>query len=470
MTKTKKIGIIGVVAFLTLIVFIGVKLNQPAYEFTLDVNPSIQIVSSRLNKVLQVNPLNEDAKQMLKDFKIEDNDLEDTIEDIADLMVLTGYISGGKDNFVMITVEDKDVDSKYVDRVNNAIAAYLENKQLEATIINQTISEEMNANSTGRELVAHKINEIDDDLTLDDLSSMTIKDLIEIAAARGISPEELFSNVLAAKNGNNVEEATEKTSYIGEAKAKEIALGLVNGQIVEFKLDEDDDDEDDNPEYKIEILANGYKYEIELDAYTGKVLEFEKDDYDDSKAVSNKGQDSDDDDDHRDDDRDDKSKSRISMEKAREIALDRTNGGSIKEADHDDDGFEFEIINNGYEYEVDLDQYGNVIKFEKDLIDDDDDDRKASSKKPKSTPVSATTAPTSAPTTAQTKTAKTRITMDEAKAIALDKTGGGKIVDAEQDDDEFEFKIINNSYEYEIEMNQYGDIIDFDKELMDDDD
>lgn len=48
---------------------------------------------------------------------------------------------------------------------------------------------------------------------------------------------------------------------------------LCNCKIVDFELEYDDD-----PEYKIEIIANGYEYDIEIDGYTGKVLEFEKDD------------------------------------------------------------------------------------------------------------------------------------------------------------------------------------------------
>ena len=67
-----------------------------------------------------------------------------------------------------------------------------------------------------------------------------------------------------------VNNAQANTGRISKDQARKIALDLVNGTIIEF--DEDDD------EYEIEIIKDGIEYEIEIDAYTGKILELEKDD------------------------------------------------------------------------------------------------------------------------------------------------------------------------------------------------
>ncbi|HZK00112.1 MAG TPA: PepSY domain-containing protein [Tissierellaceae bacterium] len=306
MLNIKKIGLGIAVAFFLVAVFVGFWVTQASYAFTLDVNPSIEIVSNRLDRVIAVNPKNEDARELLKDYKFLDKNLNKTIVDLADLMVLKGYISGARDNLVMITVSDNEVKQDKVDKLNNAIAAYLENKQIEATIINQSISEEYN--KTGKELVAMKISDLDEGLDFEQLSNMTLSELVDLANTNNIAPEKLFSKILGTKIANEgklemneVEEAETIVKYdldsddddyndkdrqrdnyksegkkqvIGEARAREIALGLVNGKIVEFEFDDDDDD----PEYEIEIIANGYEYEIEIDAYTGRVLEFEKDD------------------------------------------------------------------------------------------------------------------------------------------------------------------------------------------------
>ena len=379
MNNKKNLLLVIMITLIGLGGFIGVRLTQPAFALTMDVNPSIEIVSSRLDRVVEVNPLNEDAREMLKDFNLNGRNLKNTVEDLADLMVLKGYISGGKDNLVMITVND-DSNQDVVDRLNAAIAAYLENKQIEATIVNQAISKD--DDRIGKEAVAAKISELDDELDYDMLTNLSLKQLVEYAEARNIAPETLFSRVLSTKETERV-----YTEFIGEKKAKEIALGLVKGEIVKFELDDVYDDDDDNPEYEIDIIANGFKYEIELDAYTGRVLEFERDDdyRDDSKKININNA-------SKADNKPSVEKSTpvsvstkpakkqvIGAAKAKEIALGLTKGGKVVEFELDeDDGrleYEIEIKANGYEYEIELDAYtGKVLDFEKDHDDDYYDD------------------------------------------------------------------------------------------------
>ena len=370
MKRNKVLGLVMVVALISVVAFAGVKLTEPAFTLTMDVNPSIEIVSNRLDKVVEINPLNEEARQMLSSFEHKDRDLKKTIEDLADLMVLTGYISGGKDNLVMITVNDNNVNTDVVDKLNNAIAAYLENKQIEAVIVNQAIAEEFDGR-TGKDLVAKRISELDDGLDYAQLSKLTLRELVEFSEARNIAPEKLFAKILGTKDAHN----KVYSEFIGEAKAREIALGLINGEIVKIKLDDVYDDDDDNPEYEIEIVANGHKYEIEIDAYTGKVLEFEKDDdraekKDNQPSVSantvkNAGNNN---------SASVNKKQVIGEARAKEIALSHANGKIVEFELDEDDGrlvYEIEIIGNGYEYEIELDAYtGEVLEFEKDRDDD----------------------------------------------------------------------------------------------------
>lgn len=382
MKRSKMIGLMIVIT-MVVVGFVGIRLTQPAYAVMMDVNPSIEIVSNRLNHVVAVNPLNEDARELLKDFNLKDRELKDTVEDLADLMVLKGFISGGKDNLVMITVRDNEVKKEVVDNLNKAIAAYLDNKQIEATIVNQAIAKKLD-DKTGKDIIAKRMSELDYDINIEQLSTMTLRELVDFAETRNIAPEKLFTKVLG-----NKQLISSKTEFISEAKAREIALGLVKGEIVKFELDDIDDD-DDRPDYEIDIISNGAKYEIEIDAYTGKVLEFEKDDMDD-------------DDDKRDDSKiknagpvQKKNNSSnkpatptikrqvIGEAKAKEIALGLVNGRVIElELDDDDDDLQYdiEILANGYKYEIEIDAFtGSVLEFEKDDDDfgddfDDDEDR-----------------------------------------------------------------------------------------------
>lgn len=172
----KRTVYLAVPIFILLLAVTGLVVAQPANSLKMDVNPSIEIVTNRLDRVLEINPLNDDAKDLLKGFNPKDKNLERTVNDLVDLMILTGHIKGGEDNIVMITVSDNSVDSKLVDKVNRAIMAMLENKQIEATILNQAISEKFkDEKKTGVQLAAERLQNYDENLSTEQINSMTVK-------------------------------------------------------------------------------------------------------------------------------------------------------------------------------------------------------------------------------------------------------------------------------------------------------
>lgn len=63
------------------------------------------------------------------------------------------------------------------------------------------------------------------------------------------------------------------SKLIGSTKAKQIMLKKVPGaKIVKFELDNDK-----TPEYEGELRKGKYEYEITVNAITGKITEFERD-------------------------------------------------------------------------------------------------------------------------------------------------------------------------------------------------
>ncbi|MBM7700320.1 PepSY domain-containing protein [Kurthia huakuii] len=61
---------------------------------------------------------------------------------------------------------------------------------------------------------------------------------------------------------------------VSEEQAREIALKKVpDGEIVKLELDDDDG----QSRYDVEIVKHDYEHELEIDATTGKILEYERD-------------------------------------------------------------------------------------------------------------------------------------------------------------------------------------------------
>lgn len=239
--------------FILALVVVGLVATQPANSLTMDVNPSIEIVTNRLDRVVEINPLNDDARELLKGFNPKDRNLERTVNDLVDLMILTGYIKGGEDNIVMITVSDDTVDNKLVDKVNRAIMAMLENKQIEATILNQAISKKYKDDDkkTGVQLAAEKIQKINGNLTAEQINSMTVRELIRYSKDDDIPVENLFK--VAA---GSIDKAIEGKDIISKEEAKRIGLEKVSGEIIKLELDDLRDD--DGPEYEIKIKSKGW--------------------------------------------------------------------------------------------------------------------------------------------------------------------------------------------------------------------
>lgn len=239
--------------FILALVVVGLVATQPANSLTMDVNPSIEIVTNRLDRVVEINPLNDDARELLKGFNPKDRSLERTVNDLVDLMILTGYIKGGEDNIVMITVSDDTVDNKLVDKVNRAIMAMLENKQIEATILNQAISKKYKDDDkkTGVQLAAEKIQKINGNLTAEQINSMTVRELIRYSKDNDIPVENLFK--VAA---GSIDKAIEGKDIISKEEAKRIGLEKVSGEIIKLELDDLRDD--DGPEYEIKIKSKGW--------------------------------------------------------------------------------------------------------------------------------------------------------------------------------------------------------------------
>lgn len=96
-----------------------------------------------------------------------------------------------------------------------------------------------------------------------------------------------------SKNTNS-DSSKNSDGYIGKEKAKSIATNKVGGgKVIYCHLDYDDG----RAEYEIKIIKGDYEYEMEIDAKTGKIRDYEKERIDDD--------DDDDDDDDYDDEYDD---------------------------------------------------------------------------------------------------------------------------------------------------------------------
>ncbi len=138
-------------------------------------------------------------------------------------------------------------------------------------------------------------------------------------------------------------------------EAQEIALKAIDGNVTKAKKERDDGID----YYDFEIISDNQKYEIEVDANTGKIIKNEKDtDYVPSSNEASQNNNS--------------QATTISIDEAQRIAMEKVgNNGYLVKCELDiDDGiqkYEIEIKNGNIEYEIDIDAIsGEIIKYEED--------------------------------------------------------------------------------------------------------
>ena len=194
--RSVKAAMIGTAATLAVgAAALGFYLTAPSGYIALDVNPSLEIRTNRLNHVTSVEAANEDGRKLLEGYRLDDHDLDDVIEDLVDRMLLQGYLGGTGENDVLVTVEDGTVSPDTVEQVNHKIAAYLEYRRVDAHVMNQsiTLSQELKDKaqqygvSAGKMSVIDRLVAGDPTLTPQDLAQTRISDILNYAQEKGIS-------------------------------------------------------------------------------------------------------------------------------------------------------------------------------------------------------------------------------------------------------------------------------------------
>lgn len=309
------------VAAVFLLVFFNIQqFRLPDSQIYLDINPGIQITTNKRDKVIDLTAINLDAIEIVEGIEYKNRAIKEVTEDILESLVSKNYIDDDEE-IMLISVYNKDLEKskKQATELNVVIHNKLDNNNKNPILLTQSLDKSNTVDdyaekygiSVGKMTFIRNMIILNPELKTEDLVNLSLTELLEISRNTGIDIESILnsSNDERVTNpeykapllnddeydddfddddddfdddeyddydddsssGKGIKDPVKK-QLIGDAKAKQIALGLVNGQIVEFKRDDD--------EYELKIVANGYEYEIEIDGLTGKVLNYNKDEID----------------------------------------------------------------------------------------------------------------------------------------------------------------------------------------------
>ena len=387
---------------------------------SIDVNPSIELEVNRQEKVLRATPLNDDAQTILDGMELEGVNLKTAVNAVIGSMVQNGYLTD-EINSILLSV-DNDDEAKRValqEELTQGVNESLQQLSVNGTVFAQSLNSsaelkalaEQYGISEGKAYWVQMLTAADSTLSADVLAKLSINDLALLAEARNLK----YDYVGTAND----------TAYIGLEKAKEIAIAKAGGgDVVSIELDVDDG----VMVYEGELIYNNVEYDFDINALDGTILKWEEDRNGVNIDTSNV----------------------IGEARAKEIILAKAPGAEITKLvlDEDDGILYYEgyarVDGKLYEFEVKADD-GVIRKWE---LEDDNSSNNSGSGSTSTPKPTATPKPTTAPSTA--------ISMDDARALVLEKVPGATIVKIEQDYDDgrkiYEGEAYKGSTEYDFEI------------------
>ena len=336
-------GFVGVAAAACVLFAVGV-VGVPYYgnnyvpdsHVDIDVNPGVEIVTNKKNKVLEVQSTNQDGAAVIDGMNLKNTELKVAVNALIGSMVQKGYIQNDNTG-ILVTVrnDNEDKANKVKAEVLNDINTALSTNSVQATVINQTVKTTVDAKKfaaennisigkavfvlnlaakdtslDAKELAKMKVSEIaslvvqkgidirdivdyDSDDSIWENIADAIEDIDEDAREKGIATSAAVENSTAAATtpqpaptqpaatvapATTAAQSNNTAGDIGIEKANEIAIshaGLSSGSVsfVKAKIDT----EDGVKVYDIEFYSGNVEYDYEINSATGAIVSFDQD-------------------------------------------------------------------------------------------------------------------------------------------------------------------------------------------------
>lgn len=427
-------GFIGVAVAACVLFAVGV-VGVPYYgnnyvpdsHVDIDVNPGVEIVTNKKNKVLEVQSTNQDGASVIDGMDLKNTELKVAVNALIGSMVQKGYIQNDNTG-ILVTVrnDNEEKANKVKAEVLNDINTALSTNSVQATVINQTVKTTVDAKkfatenniSIGKAVFVLNLAAKDGSLDAKELAKMKVSEIASLVVQKGIDirdivdydfDDSIWENIAdaiedidedAREKGistsaaveNNTAAATTAHSApaqpaetqpapaattaaqpkanntsgdIGVEKAKEIAMSHagVSAGSVSF-VKAKLDYEDGVKVYDIEFYSGNVEYDYEINAATGAIVSFDQDIENYAIPTQTAAAPT------------QAATSGISADRAKQIALSHAgvSGASFTKVELDtDDGvrvYEIEFKVGNVEYDYDIDATSGAIISSSSEIDD----------------------------------------------------------------------------------------------------
>ncbi|MFY9505722.1 MAG: PepSY domain-containing protein [Caldicoprobacterales bacterium] len=252
-----------------------------------DINPSIELMVNRKEKVIRVKALNEDGEKVIGNMNFKNTDLDIAVNALIGSMLTNGYIDDMQ-NSILISVENsnKDKSTSLQARLEGEVSRLLDASNVDGAVLSQSIVEDKDIEDLAKENMITKgkaqlvlqLVEKHEGYDFEELAKLSVNDLNLLVESKKLDIE----------NSSKVGKASDR-AYIGTDKAISIAVNHVGAKGSDIKdLEIELEYDDGRFIYEMEFYLDGIEYEFDIHAISGEILSFEKDRDDNYKDTVSK--------------------------------------------------------------------------------------------------------------------------------------------------------------------------------------
>ena len=230
------VAVVGLVVALN--VFSGTKV---AATVLIDVNPSIEIQVDEDGCVIKMIAKNSDAEAILEDMDFEGSRLEVAVNAIVGSMLKNGYLSEIANSIlVSVDCEDKEENDKLCEEITDNIEGALETQKFYASILCQDVEKDEevvqiakdNDISVGKAKLVKLIADNSEELTVEELSQLSINELKVILESLEIELKDMKIKGKASREAYITEEEVRK--FVGEYVLTENQIDIDSEQVTDW--------------------------------------------------------------------------------------------------------------------------------------------------------------------------------------------------------------------------------------------
>ncbi len=169
---------IPMVAAVFVMAFLGIGVYSwtiPVQYINIDINPSVELVINRYDRIIQFNPLNDDGEKLLKSVDLQLKKYEKGVNAVIESAKDLGYLEDEGDVLISVSSSNSELRQKTQAEIEEKVTQEAEVLIFDASEHERSVREGL---SPGKSQIISKVMESGTNLTEEELAAAPVKDLM----------------------------------------------------------------------------------------------------------------------------------------------------------------------------------------------------------------------------------------------------------------------------------------------------